>query len=45
MRVSQPKNAPIKVCAASGSVVKNLYITNDGEAYSGKDRLLLLMLS
>ena len=26
-------------------VVKNLYITNGGEAYSGKDRLLVLMLS
>lgn len=36
MRVSQPKNAPIKVCVASGSVVKNLYTANGGEAYSGK---------
>ena len=26
-------------------VVKNLYITNGSEAYSGKDRLLFLMLS
>lgn len=45
MRVLQPQNAPIKVCVASGSVIKNLYIANDGEAYPGKDRLLLLMLS
>ena len=45
MRVSQPKNAPIKVCAASGSAVKDLYIAEGSEAYPGKDRLLLLMLS